>query len=79
MLQRGCRRADARYAAVRLCNPSPRSRQYKGLDRYQQLIVTLTLGKNVMRVYCELVPLDAPAGLDPAAGVAQQELTGDAV
>jgi glucose 1-dehydrogenase len=59
--------AEAQYpgwAARLLTHP------VQGLDNYQQLIDTLTSGKNVIKAYCEIAPLDAPASLDPGNGVA---------
>jgi threonine dehydrogenase-like Zn-dependent dehydrogenase len=51
--------AEAQYpgwAARLLTHP------VQGLDNYQQLIETLTSGKNVIKAYCEIAPLDTPPG-----------------
>src|ERR671929_1421479 len=42
----------------------------QGLDNYRQLIDTLTSGKNVIKAYCEIAPLDTPVGVDVVNGVA---------
>src|SRR5919205_2825062 len=34
----------------------------QGLDNYRQLIDTLTSGKNVIKAFCEIAPLDTPIG-----------------
>src|SRR5438874_1802836 len=34
----------------------------EALDNYRQLIDTLTAGKDVIKAYCEIAPLDAPGG-----------------
>jgi threonine dehydrogenase-like Zn-dependent dehydrogenase len=34
-----------------------------GLDNFQQLIETLTSGRDVIKAFCEIAPLDAPAGV----------------
>jgi glucose 1-dehydrogenase len=34
----------------------------QGLDNYRELIDTLTSGKNVIKAFCEIAPLDAPIG-----------------
>jgi threonine dehydrogenase-like Zn-dependent dehydrogenase len=41
-----------------------------GLDNYRQLIDTLTSGKNVIKAYCDIAPLDAPVGAAVANGIA---------
>jgi len=41
-----------------------------GLDNYQQLIDTLTSGKNVIKAYCDIAPLDIPVGAPLANGLA---------
>ncbi|MBV9324095.1 MAG: glucose 1-dehydrogenase [Chloroflexi bacterium] len=59
--------AEAQYpgwAARLLTHP------VQGLDNYRQLIETLTSGNNVIKAYCEIAPLDAPATFDPGTGVA---------
>jgi threonine dehydrogenase-like Zn-dependent dehydrogenase len=59
--------AEAQYpgwAARLLTHP------VQGLDNYQQLIETLKSGKNVIKAYCEIAPLDAPASIDPSNGLA---------
>jgi threonine dehydrogenase-like Zn-dependent dehydrogenase len=35
----------------------------QGLDNYRQLIDTLTMGKDVIKAFCEIAPLDTPVGL----------------
>ena len=35
----------------------------QGLENYRELIDTLTSGKNVIKAYCEIAPLDAPVGM----------------
>jgi hypothetical protein len=39
----------------------------QGLDNYRQLIDTLTSGKNVIKAFCEIAPLDAPPKIVAAA------------
>jgi threonine dehydrogenase-like Zn-dependent dehydrogenase len=34
----------------------------QGLDNYRQLIETLTSGKDVIKAFCEIAPLDSPVG-----------------
>ena len=34
----------------------------QGLNNYRQLIDTLTSGKNVIKAFCEIAPLDTPIG-----------------
>ena len=41
-----------------------------GLDNYQQLVDTLTSGKNVIKAYCDIAPLDTPVGATLATGLA---------
>jgi threonine dehydrogenase-like Zn-dependent dehydrogenase len=41
-----------------------------GLDNYQQLIETLTSGKNVIKAYCRIAPLDTAASSTIANGIA---------
>jgi threonine dehydrogenase-like Zn-dependent dehydrogenase len=41
----------------------------QGLDNYRQLIDTLTSGKDVIKAFCEIAPLDSPVET-PAYGVA---------
>jgi glucose 1-dehydrogenase len=41
----------------------------QGLDNYQQLIEALTSGKNVIKAFCEIAPLDAPVGSAVANGL----------
>ena len=45
----------------------------QGLDNYRELIDTLTSGKNVIKAFCEIAPLDAPLGMIAAGanGVAR--------
>jgi threonine dehydrogenase-like Zn-dependent dehydrogenase len=43
----------------------------QGLDNYQQLIETLTSGKNVIKAFCEIAPLDIPTGSAAANGFAR--------
>ena len=40
-----------------------------GLDNYQQLIDTLTMGKNVIKSFCEIAPLDSPIGAAATNGL----------
>jgi threonine dehydrogenase-like Zn-dependent dehydrogenase len=42
----------------------------QGLDNYQQLIDTLTSGKNVIKAFCEIAPLDTPVGAAANNGLA---------
>jgi hypothetical protein len=35
----------------------------QGLDNDRELIDTLTNGKNVIKAFCEIAPLDAPVGM----------------
>jgi hypothetical protein len=35
----------------------------RGLENYRQLIDTLTSGRDVIKAFCEIAPLDAPAGV----------------
>jgi glucose 1-dehydrogenase len=52
--------AEAQYpgwAARLLTHP------VQGLDNYAQLIGTLTSGKGVIKAFCEIAPLDTPAGM----------------
>jgi len=35
----------------------------EALDNYRQLIDTLTAGKDVIKAYCEIAPLDTPVGM----------------
>ena len=42
----------------------------QGLDNYRELIDTLTSGKNVIKAFCEIAPLDAPLGAAVLNGVA---------
>jgi glucose 1-dehydrogenase len=42
----------------------------QGLDNYRQLIATLTAGKDVIKAFCEIAPLDAAAGMAPHANAA---------
>jgi threonine dehydrogenase-like Zn-dependent dehydrogenase len=35
----------------------------EGLDNYRQLIDTLTMGKDVIKAFCEIAPLDTPVGM----------------
>jgi threonine dehydrogenase-like Zn-dependent dehydrogenase len=52
--------AEAQYpgwAARLLTHP------VSGLDNYRQLIDTLTSGKDVIKAYCEIAPLDTPVGM----------------
>jgi glucose 1-dehydrogenase len=51
--------AEAQYpgwAGRLLTHPVP------GLDNYRRLIDTLTAGKDVIKAFCEIAPLDAPVG-----------------
>jgi threonine dehydrogenase-like Zn-dependent dehydrogenase len=51
--------AEAQYpgwAARLLTHP------VQGLDNFRQLIDTLTTGKNVIKAFCEIAPLDTPVG-----------------
>jgi threonine dehydrogenase-like Zn-dependent dehydrogenase len=41
-----------------------------GLDNYRELIDTLTSGKNVIKAFCEIAPLDTPVGAAALNGVA---------
>src|SRR5256885_10927869 len=41
----------------------------QGLDNYRQLIDTLTSGKDLIKAFCEIAPLDSPVET-PAYGVA---------
>ncbi len=41
-----------------------------GLDNYRELIDTLTSGKNVIKAFCEIAPLDTPVGAAVLNGVA---------
>src|SRR5438067_9634261 len=41
-----------------------------GLDNYRRLIDTLTSGKDVIKAYCEIAPLDAPGGAAAYANAA---------
>ena len=34
----------------------------QGLENYRQLIDTLTSGRDVIKAYCEVAPLDTPVG-----------------
>ena len=45
----------------------------QALDNYRQLIDTLTSGKDVIKAYCEIAPLDTPVGMTAMAanGVAR--------
>jgi threonine dehydrogenase-like Zn-dependent dehydrogenase len=45
----------------------------EGLDSYRQLIDTLTSGKDVIKAFCEIAPLDTPVGMlaTAANGVAR--------
>ena len=43
----------------------------QGLDNYQQLIDTLTSGKNVIKAFCEIAPIDTPVGTAAANGFAR--------
>jgi threonine dehydrogenase-like Zn-dependent dehydrogenase len=45
----------------------------EGLDNYHQLINTLTSGKDVIKAFCEIAPLDTPVGMGAMAanGVAR--------
>src|SRR5438445_1013349 len=38
----------------------------QGLDNYRQLIDTLTSGRDVIKAFCEIAPLDTPVGAQPA-------------
>ena len=52
--------AEAQYpgwAARLLTHP------VQGLDNYAQLIDTLTIGKGVIKAFCEIAPLDTPTGM----------------
>jgi len=42
----------------------------RGLDSYRELIDTLTSGKNVIKAFCEIAPLDTPVGEAANNGVA---------
>jgi threonine dehydrogenase-like Zn-dependent dehydrogenase len=42
----------------------------QGLDNYRQLIDTLISGKNVIKAFCEIAPLDTPVGMATVNGVA---------
>jgi len=42
----------------------------QGLDNYHQLIEALTSGKNVIKAFCEIAPLDTPVGSAVANGLA---------
>jgi glucose 1-dehydrogenase len=41
-----------------------------GLDNYQHLIDTLTSGKNVIKAFCEIAPLNTPVGAPATNGLA---------
>jgi hypothetical protein len=38
----------------------------QGLDNFRQLIDTLTSGRDVIKAFCEIAPLDTPVGGQPA-------------
>jgi hypothetical protein len=42
-----------------------------GLDNFQQLIETLTSGKNVIKAFCEIAPLDSAVTAHGNNGVAR--------
>ena len=42
----------------------------QGLDNYRQLIETLTSGKDVIKAFCEIAPLDTPVGAAAGNGLA---------
>jgi glucose 1-dehydrogenase len=41
----------------------------QGLENFRQLIDTLTSGRNVIKAFCEIAPLDSPTGVAPSAGL----------
>ena len=41
----------------------------QGLDNYRQLIETLTNGRNVIKAYCEIAPLDSPVAMGASNAV----------
>jgi hypothetical protein len=41
-----------------------------GLENYRELIDTLTIGKNVIKAFCEIAPLDTPVGATANNGLA---------
>jgi threonine dehydrogenase-like Zn-dependent dehydrogenase len=43
----------------------------QGLDNYRELIDTLISGKNVIKAFCEIAPLDTPVGMATVNGVAR--------
>src|ERR671937_1238274 len=67
--------ADVRdLAMARAQNPGWADRllthPVQGLDNYRELIDTLTSGKNVIKAFCEIAPIEAPNGtVAPANGV----------
>src|SRR5690242_15329576 len=41
----------------------------QGLDSYRELIDTLTMGKNVIKAFCDIAPLDTPVGAAGSNGL----------
>jgi threonine dehydrogenase-like Zn-dependent dehydrogenase len=42
----------------------------EGLDKYRELIDTLTMGKNVIKAFCDIAPLDTPVSIGAKNGLA---------
>lgn len=42
----------------------------QGLDSYRELIETLTMGKDVIKAFCEIAPLESPGGAATTNGLA---------
>src|SRR6266700_3910526 len=40
-----------------------------GLEKFRQLIDTLTSGRDVIKAFCEIAPLDSPTGVAPDSGL----------
>ncbi len=41
----------------------------QGLENYRHLIDTLTNGRDVIKAFCEIAPLDSPTGVTPSSGL----------
>jgi threonine dehydrogenase-like Zn-dependent dehydrogenase len=41
----------------------------QGLENYRQLIDTLTSGRDVIKAFCEIAPLDTPIGVTAGSGL----------